>query len=214
MSKKNKFSQGVSSHAKKRGTARREGKRILIFTEGILTEPQYFENLQRLDDFNNIQITTDPRPPQKGGKPKQISRGSDPMSVVRDCIKKKVKHDFAAYFCIVDVDQYHNTTKKGELSTLEKAINTAKSEGISLAVSNKSFEFWLECHYERSKDLCMKDKNIPEDFPYDQYKSACKKADQRAENSTGKIVELNEIGPYPSTSLPRIIKKIIDISNA
>lgn len=214
MAKKDKFSSGIRSERRPRGQRRFGGRKYLVVTEGVLTEPQYFEQLQLLPEFNDVRIVTDPKP-RKDGKGARVSRGSDPVSVLRACTIQMTKggSDYSGYFCVVDVDDYNRQGNSGKQSTLIQALNTAKSAGALIVVSNCSFEFWLQCHFKNVRDLTMeRDKGMSANFPYGNFLEASKVADQRAINAQGRKVELNEVGPEPSTSMPRLIEKMLGSS--
>lgn len=212
MAKKNKFSRGIRAERKPRGQSKIEGKRFLVVTEGVLTEPQYFERLQQLPQFQRIQIITDPRP-RKNGKGATASRGSDPVSVVKACANKKStdKSSYSGYFCVVDVDHYNKKTSTGSPSILQQALEIAQRQNVAVVVSHCSFEFWLECHMANKKKLQMDgNKSIKNDFPIERFQEACEVADRRAINAQDRKVEFNEIGPNPSTSMPRLIEKFLN----
>ncbi|WP_237204666.1 RloB family protein [Rothia nasimurium] len=212
MARKNKFSRGIRAERKPRGQSKIEGKRFLVVTEGVLTEPQYFERLQQLPQFQRVQIITDPRP-RKNGKGANVSRGSDPVSVINACANKKStdKSSYSGYFCVVDVDHYNTRVVAGSPSTLEQALKIAQEQNVDVVVSHCSFEFWLECHLVNKKKLQMGgDKSIKNDFPIERFQEACEVADRRAINAQDRKVEFNEIGPNPSTSMPRLIEKFLN----
>lgn len=198
-------------------------KRYLIVTEGLRTEPLYFEGLRRtLGNSANFHLTIHPKRDSNG------KWNSSPTAVVKKCAelkqrdlddcREKGKHrdkiPYSRCFAVVDVDHWNTTSSNGS-STLRSAIANAERNGISVVISNAKFETWLLWHSESritcdSNQLAKKceerrlliGKEIPSSFPYANYPSAAQNADSQNRTS------LNEIGKYPSTSLPRLLEEI------
>ncbi|WP_372495848.1 RloB family protein [Kitasatospora humi] len=152
------------------------GKKILIVTEGIKTEPQYFEGLARHLNSRAIQVIS-VRP---------VGLGKDPLSVVKEAITRRAREQragdpFDATWCAVDVDNHQS---------LEAACSLARKEGVSLAISNPCFEIWLLWHFAdqttwiagaealaRLKERHgFSGKNLPEAFPFSTYEEAIRRA--------------------------------------
>lgn len=199
--------------------------RILIVTEGAVTEPEYFEKLRKfLEPRYQIRLEIHPKP-TKGGKGKSKWK-SDPVHVVEECIYlqeedlKKCKKPttlftpFRECFAIVDVDQWDNN--KDDNSRLDQAIKKAKSAGIHLLISNIKFEVWLIWHKSglapntNSKHLdnqCANNqiligKNLHPNFPIQNYMEACEITNQRQR------VQPNAKGNNPSSAMPRLFEII------
>lgn len=203
--------------------------RILVVSEGALTEPEYFELLNRHIQHtlpphaDKIQIKVDPK--TKDGKARRKAK-NNPMDVVDRCIllrdddaRKNNSKDipkYAAVFAVVDVDQWDDVRRgSGNTSLLAKALSKAKDHGIHVLVSNPQFETWLVLHTEctpagdqqgldrqcRERSL-LKGKNIHDDFPIDQYKRAAERAKEHHH------VGVNQIGPKGSTGLFHLVDTI------
>ena len=192
--------------------------KILICTEGAVTEPQYFEGISKsIQELYHVTLDVIP-----GQHP-------DPVKVVEKCIEKKKnkennkKNDDLSYtrcFAVVDVDHWDNPIN-GKLSRLKEAILLAEANDINVLVSNIKFEVWLLWHkntYAKSLDSksldrhcknkdnkILKDegKTIVPDFPFQNWKEACKRA-----NRHGRRVEANSIGENPSSALPRLFEAL------
>jgi csm2 family CRISPR-associated protein len=202
-----------------RRTSQHEYTKVLVCTEGSKTEPQYFERMgQTIQETYKVSLTV------------ESGKHSNPETVVKTCINKMEKYSrtnpgssYAKCFVVVDVD--HHNLSNGKLSQLKKAFRLAKQHGIEVLVSNVKFEVWLLWHvvdhdaYLESTeldDLCescnilkekkrgkKKNKTIAPDFPFQNWKEACKRANQH-----GRRVEANSIGENPSSALPRLFEAL------
>ncbi|OFP31090.1 RloB family protein [Corynebacterium sp. HMSC068G04] len=197
--------------------------RYLIVTEGLKTEPSYFDGLKRtLGPDVNFHIEVKPR------IDKAKNWTSTPTAVVDKCIELKKadaqkcgnskKHPdklpYVKCFAVIDVDHWNTPPQQGK-SNLNKALETANKNNISVAISNTKFEAWLLWHVERKitchdtqlARLCqdhnlLLEKEIPPTFPYSNFKNAAQNADNQNR------VSLNQVGIYPSTSVPRLLEEI------
>lgn len=198
-------------------TLQHEYAKVLICTEGSKTEPQYFEKIGKMmQDIYKVILTVKP------------SKHPNPVSVVKTGInqmeeysKKNPGLSYAKCFAVVDVD--HHNISKGKLSQLSEAFLLAEQYDIEVLVSHTKFEVWLLWHvtdhdaYLESTELdelCDghnilkgkgkgKKKNIAPDFPFQNWKEACKRA-----NRHGRRVEANSIGENPSSALPRLFEAL------
>lgn len=189
---------GMRRERKARPT-RQLARRILVVTEGLLTEPQYVEGL---NDYLRSRGTTT--------TVKSVPVGKDPLKVVRKCVEFRdvaVRRgkEYDECVCLVDVDQHQ---------TLELAIQLAQREKISLLISNLKFEVWLRWHVEDRRsaltstqlDDCVerlklvKDKMISPTFPFTAVDNACKIA-----RSVDSEMRPGRQGPDPSSALPILV---------
>lgn len=179
---------------------RQFAQRILVVTEGTLTEPQYIEGLQQFLRSKCANATV-----------KTVSVGKDPLRVVQKCIKlrngalQKDKERFDHCVCLVDVDKHQ---------TLRAAIELAKQEGIKLLISNLKFEVWLRWHAENKRSALssaqldevvskldlVKGKTLSPRFPYGSVQNACKTA-----RAADPEMRSGRKGPDPSSSMPILI---------
>lgn len=185
-------------------------KSILICVEGEKTEIQYFDLLRQCLRSTNTSIHF------KTVKPK----GTDPLSILRGCIKFKDKHNdkYDSFFCVIDVDEHAN---------LEQALQEARKQNIFMVVTNIKFEVWLLWHIDSSlnhhmpnheinrrvKEISSKhpfmvgqnNKELNMRFPVDRYKLA-----SVAARESDPDMSFNRKGPNPSSALPLLIDKIIN----
>lgn len=180
--------------------ARSEHKRVLVVTEGLVTEKQYVERLHQLLRKGAVAVAV-----------KTHGAGDGPHAVVKKCIDLRdaaAKNDkaFDRCVCLVDVDQH---------STLSDAIVTASSEGIDLLVTNVKFEAWLLWHAVdirgaktgsqldalMKKHALLSGKHLAPRFPIDGVTQA--EAIARAVHP-GLCAGL--VGPDPSTAMPVLVE--------
>ncbi|MDN3355874.1 RloB family protein [Actinomadura sp. DC4] len=192
------------SNLRRRRNSRPERPRVLIVTEGQLTEPQYFKGLARELKATGIEIY----------KLDITGVGRDPCRVVREAIiraglpriKKGSEDSYEHVWCVIDVDEH---------TTLEKALMDAQEMSIEVALSNPCFELWLLWHFEDSfahitgiqlsrklRGYGFVGKGIPIDFPHVKYASAISRATESAARSTD--------GPSanPSSSVHKLVSLV------
>ena len=195
-------------------------RKILVVTEGELTEPQYLERLHQYIKDRDFNLDIRPRPRKKGTG----QWTSNPEAVVKKCVELKAEQERTATnshgdevpyeqcFAVVDVDRWDEATPGGR-SKLERALRAAKEHGIKVVVSNLKFETWLVWHaedksYRTSKqldDACrrlklLSGKNITASFPIENFTVASNRA------LGAHATRLSAVGPNPSTSLPAFLR--------
>lgn len=200
----------VNRSLTRKSSTREPKRRILIVCEGEKTEVQYIEGLARhLGASPRVDI--DP-----------VGLGGEPLHVVRWAIDERKSTDRAAerakdinlrydeVWCLVDVDEHER---------LHQALDTARSHGVGLVVSNPCFEIWLLYHFQPfvsaidrgslSKEKLRKHipgytKTLPDDFPFDQHPVAMKHARSAAPEHDTPCVK----GPNPSTNTWLLVRSI------
>lgn len=184
----------------RRGRRRRERRRILIVTEGAVTEHQYLEGLAQHLRASGIQISST-TVKKAGGEPSLV------LKTARD-IRVSSAEDFDATWIVVDVDEH---------SKLPTVLTECGRGGELAAVSNPQFEVWLLWHYVDSakphtkssleKALAShgfgKSKHLPADFPYANVESAMRFA-LHADRSA----EPNVQGRNPSSGMAHLVRAI------
>ncbi|MFB7378727.1 RloB family protein [Kitasatospora purpeofusca] len=189
---------------RKSRNSRAAGRKILIVTEGVRTEPQYFEGLAKNLNARAVYVTS----------VKSVGLGKDPLSVVKEAISrrsndKRIGDPFDEVWCVVDVDQH---------ASLEDACSLARREGISLAVSSPCFEIWLIWHYsdhfawistagalEKLKSKHgFTGKILPDNFPFGAHEDAIRRADGCAP------VSVPHKPPNPHSSVARLVESMIN----
>ena len=201
--------------SRRKATARRALKevknKVLVVTEGTVTEPQYFERLKGIisEDFG-VQLVVRPK---LSNKP-NTKWTSNPVSVVEQAIRIRDEAanqgrdvvPYARCFAVVDVDQWDQGQQP-----------TALQQAIELVVSNLRFEVWLLCHADESSrppttsaeldKRCasaglMRGKTLKTDFPFGRYKEAEAAALRLGRVSAGRV------GPNPLTAMPNFLDAI------
>ena len=114
---------------------------ILIVTEGVKTEPIYFNLLRSKLRLAMIDVEI-------------VGQGAVPITVVEHALdlRKKRKQSaknsqtLVAYdcvYCVVDVE-----SPKAE--SISRAINKAKDNNIEIILSNPCFEYWYLLHFRKT----------------------------------------------------------------
>ena len=167
--------------------------RYTLFTEGLVTEPQYLELLrQHL------------RPRHATFSIKPI--GKDPSRVFTEYLKAKRRGDFDQAILVIDVDQHQK---------LDEVLRECQSSTAVVAVvTNPCFELWLLWHttdrraYTETRD-CVRlarsnsltgDKDLTARFPIASFPEAVKRAQQAWPS-----IMPNKKGPNPSSAMPWLI---------
>lgn len=189
-------------------------KRVLVVTEGTVTEPAYFKLLRReIEPRLGLTIKVQPK------ENTSAKRNTDPVSIVKECAKFKDDdlersrsskgdvHPYKACFAIVDVDDYD----QGNPPPLTQAAQLATANDIYLLITNKKFESWLIWHND--KDVTPKQesrevskqcenlnltsgKRLAPQFPVGNYPQAINRAKK------ARSVAAGQIGPNPSSAMP------------
>ncbi|MCP2333134.1 MULTISPECIES: RloB family protein [Actinoalloteichus] len=162
---------GRDSLSRSRGN-RNERRRILVVTEGKVTEPTYLTELRRRLRATGVSVSVVP------GKHSDPSRVVDTARTQRDNAKR-AGEAFDSVWCVVDVDDHRG---------LADAIRDASRARLKVAVSNPCFEIWLLWHCEdqtgaiSSKALrkrverYLDGKRLLPTFPYGAWGEACRRA--------------------------------------
>jgi len=108
-------------------------KLIIIASEGIRAEPQYFKALDRACDQNIVRPFVLKKAPSEQGH----SAPEHVLTQMRVFKKSESLKPDDEFWIILDVDAWPN---------LEEIIAEAAKENIQCAVSNKCFELWLLLH--------------------------------------------------------------------
>lgn len=151
----------------RRHAVRRERARILVATEGELTEPEYLHGLAQHLRATGVRLQG----------PTLRKAGRDPLGVVKAAEKAvELTGPYDHVWCVFDVDSH---------ARLDAAISLAGRLGFRCAISNPSFEIWLLWHHEdhtasigkrdlkqRLRRHGMPGKAIPQGFPFSSFADA------------------------------------------
>lgn len=111
-----------------------ERARFVIFCEGELTEPLYLKAFAALQEVRST-ATLDVR-----------GMGCEPRKLVEEArnVKRSERRHWTGvteYWCVFDVEA------PTQHARLHDAVQMARDNGISVAISNPCFELWLVLHY-------------------------------------------------------------------
>lgn len=95
---------------------------ILIVCEGKNTEPSY---------FNKFKLSS--------AKIRAVGDGRNTISLVESAIEMRDGYD--QVWCVFDKDDF-------DANDFNQAIQIATAQGLGVAYSNQSFEYWLVLHFE------------------------------------------------------------------
>ena len=122
-------------------------RRVLIVTEGEVTEVQYFEELKRILALVNVDLDI-------CGK----ECDSSPTAVVRYAINRadaEGLHSKGGYndvYCVIDRDDHKDFHRAlGQIVNANKPRSAFKGERIVAVVSYPCFEYWLLLHFVFSR---------------------------------------------------------------
>ncbi|MCC8908867.1 RloB family protein [Curtobacterium sp. GD1] len=195
-------SRGSSTYGRSSRPKRQMYRRILVASEGEITEKQYVQRLSQVLRSKGVNVSVT-----------AVHGSSDPVSVVQKCIderdleKESKREPFDHCVCLVDVDTHAH---------LDDAITLARAHGIQLIVTNLKFEAWLLWHVSdslgaktsseldalmRKHALFQKEKHLAQEFPFDGVDRAVTNA-----YSADPDLAANRRGPDPSSAMPVLIQ--------
>ena len=111
-----------------------ERARFVILCEGELTEPLYLKAFASLQEIRSV-ATLDIR-----------GMGCEPRKLVEEAraakrSERRQSTGSTKYWCVFDVEA------PTQHARLNEAVQMARDNGISVAISNPCFELWLVLHY-------------------------------------------------------------------
>jgi hypothetical protein len=122
---------------KRRQSNQDQNARLLIVSEGAVTELEYIEAVKRSRFIRSAQIEYVPPGP------------TSPVEIVQRALtlrERDRKHDpFDAVWCMFDAEAKITQQARPGLS---QALALARSHGVSIAISNPCFELWIVLHAE------------------------------------------------------------------
>lgn len=178
---------------------RQENKKLLVVTEGQITEVQYLQGL--IQHLRAAGVTVVPYA-LKGG-------GGEPLRVLAKARKLAAQDDYEAVWIVVDVDEH---------ATLSDVLRECAARSETAVVSNPQFEVWLLWHFSSSgapqtaaslkKELVRHGfagtcKHLPTNFPFDHVEQAVTMATHRTRKTA-----LNTRGVNPSSTMPHLVEAL------
>lgn len=155
--------------------------RILVFCEGEITEPSFFNDFRRQEQNRLVDVIVD----DQGGAPKTLVERAATVKKAAEREARRQKDDFLKYdevWCVYDVDAHPN---------LPAALQQARANNISLAISNPCFELWLLLHFQDQRAHLRRD----------QARAACRKHMPRYE----KLAPFELLYPHYEEAIARAI---------
>ena len=121
----------MTGYRKRKKNIRTPKRVIFIVCEGSKTEINYFERFN--EPFSNVRI-------------KPVHEYTDPPNIVKYAIKIKKEEEVDldggdGIWCVHDVDENRN-------EIIKNCTDHAQANGISVALSNPSFELWFLLHFK------------------------------------------------------------------
>ena len=211
----------------RRQASRATMRRILIVTEGEVTEVEYFESLKYLLSLGSVDLDI-------CGK----ECDSSPTAVVRYALQRaetEGAHDKGGYndvYCVFDRDTHTDFEKAlSQILTANKPRSGFKGETIQAVPSYPCFEFWFLLHftYSRAPYAAANGKTVAQvveselrkHSPFDSYaKSLTKEMLDALQTNKDKAVEHAEKAmkdsentgeKNPSTEVHLLVKALYDL---
>lgn len=126
MARRRPSAQSAMGYAKRRVNVREPRKRFLIICEGKKTEPNYF------GEFRSIfRVPIDIR---------IEGLGVSPLALVERAKRLRSDNGYDEVWCVFDRDDCPP-------QDFNRAIQTARDNGIDVAYSNEAFELWYLLHF-------------------------------------------------------------------
>lgn len=176
---------------------RQEYRKLLVVTEGEITEVQYLQGL--IQHLRTAGVTVVPYALEGGG--------GEPSRVLAKARKLAAQNDYEAVWIVVDVDEH---------ASLNDVLRECARSSETVVVSNPQFEVWLLWHLNSSgapqtaaslkKELMRHGfagtcKHLPTDFPFDRVEQAAAMATHRT-----RATALNARGPNPSSAMSHLVE--------
>jgi hypothetical protein len=187
-------------------------KRVLIFCEGTVTEPQYFDDFRRHEHNPLVDVVID----EGGVSPKTLVERAAQKKKTAEKEAERFRDEHLKYdevWCVYDVDAHPK---------LADAFQQARDNEIKLAVSNPCFELWLLLHFsdqtahiERDKVRFMLRKHLPgykKRVDFEKLKSRYTDAVKRANLLKKRCQENGDEGANPSTGVHKLTERIVALS--
>jgi hypothetical protein len=183
---------------------------IVIVCEGKNTEPQYFEGLWEAARNPRVRIFI----PKDHGVPKTLVEAARQLKKDAQAEARKQRDEnlvVDSVWCVFDVDDHPN---------LPDAKQTARANGIGLAISNPCFELWLLLHFRESPGMQHRDKvqqllkeYVPEydkNVEFCTYSAGYSQAVKRAKRLDQSADDAGEAGRNPTTGVYELAELVCE----
>ena len=133
---------------KRRAPSRVPRERILIVCEGKRTEPNYFQAMRRELNLTSVEVEV------VGGLKAPISVVNAALDRRRAAARSAVVDKYASVWCVMDVEA------PAPHESLPRAVDKARANRLSVALSNPCFEYWYLLHFERTSALMPRNEDV------------------------------------------------------
>lgn len=139
-------STAANSYTRSGAKGERPGSSILIVTEGVNTEPIYFEFIRRMFSSSTVELVSYGA---GRGDPKSLA---DAALEVRKTRRRKARNKELSISQLEDFDEIWIVFDTDVLDAAKRSngIAYARSQGIRIAYSEPCFEYWLLLHGKTS----------------------------------------------------------------
>jgi hypothetical protein len=122
-------------------------RRVLIVTEGEVTEVLYFEGLKRILGLVNVDLEICGK--ECDSSPTAVARYAMARTEAEGLYSKGGYNDI---YCVIDRDDHKDFHKAlGVIAAANKPRSAFKGENITAVVSYPCFEYWLLLHFAFSR---------------------------------------------------------------
>jgi hypothetical protein len=130
--------------------SRPKRKRILIVTEGKVTEPLYFDSLKKYCEIpqGQLEIYIEAAPDHDGNTPERVVSSAKMLKNKEENRARRARNNSA----LTDADPYDDvwvvfdTEREGKNPNLKNAADSAAAAKLCVAISYPSFESWFLLH--------------------------------------------------------------------
>ena len=182
--------------------------KILVVTEGLVTEPEYIDGFMTV--FRNPRV--DVKTVGGQGAPVTVvtvARDAMKANAIRAVREKDENIRYDEVWCAFDVDDHPNINNAKEM---------ARDNGIKLAVSHPCVELWLYLHFAdqpgaqpRDDMLRLLKKHVPgydKHVDFKEYVEGYDEAERRAERLDNAADLGGDLGRNPTTGFWKLTKSI------
>jgi len=182
--------------------------RLLVVTEGEVTEPEYLRGLARQVRAAVVELEI---ADSRGVPLTLVTIARDLWKAARSRAKREKDAflDYDAVWCVFDKDDHPN---------FDQAVDMARQNEIELAISNPCFELWLLLHFRESPGaqhrhlIQRKMKEFVVDYEkrvdFERFRDGVANAVARAERLEVDAVEMDEAFRNPTTGVYRLVRSL------
>lgn len=142
------------SRADRYNRKERNAGKIVIYTEGDVTEPEYLNDWIRAFAIKN---KLNPNKVRTWFEITPSDNESEPLKVVENLVTNEnpKNNELDKFYAVFDEDDRSNTGKDKE--NYQKAFQTAENNNVSVICSNRSVELWAVLHFSDATPTTQRD---------------------------------------------------------